>query len=539
MNARILNLAKISLLAAAAVLLAGCNNKGSSPETAPSSSAGRAITSAEKNSFNEVTAKLDKGGNFYLYLSTEQALGKLSQAIATYSNVFTQLPTVPEMGRERIARVFEVINNVIKDSGVEHISGLGISSIAREPGLYYNKFILHHYAGQNDGALWTAFGKAAHPLKELNLLPENTAFAAYGDLDIPLIWQTVEKELKQLQMPQIDQALAQIPDQFKAAVGLSLDDLLNSLGGGYGLIFTLDESQMVALPIPTMQMQIPEPALAIFAKVKNDAIFNRIDELKIPMIVKTQVNGVNTLSLTLPIQLPIHLKPTLARVGDCLFLTSSDGLLQEIMAVQSGKKSGYKSTDEFKKLSQGVPAEGNSFTLMSAKFGKSLTQAVQGMMSAQSGAMGAAESKMLHDTMASMMASNSAAFSYSVAANGAEGWESSGNGNKSMATAAVLVPAVAVGGMLAAIAIPNFVRARTTSQHNACINNLRIIDAAKQQWALEYHKKATDIPTAQDITPYMGRGPAGQFPVCPEGGTYIIGAVGEKPRCSIPGHELP
>ena len=146
MNARILNLAKISLLAAAAVLLAGCNNKGSSPETAPSSSAGRAITSAEKNSFNEVTAKLDKGGNFYMYLSTEQALSKLSQAIITYSNVFTQLP-IPQDAGGNIARVFEVINNVIKDSGVEHISGLGISSIAREPGLYYNKFILHHYAG--------------------------------------------------------------------------------------------------------------------------------------------------------------------------------------------------------------------------------------------------------------------------------------------------------------------------------------------------------------------------------------------------------
>ncbi len=553
MNARVLNLVKISLLAATAALFAGCNNKGSSPESTPSSSAGGAITSAEKNSFKEVTAKLDKGGNFYLYLSTEQVLGKLSQAITTYSNVFTQLPTVPEMGRERIARIFEVINNVIKDSGIEQISGLGISSIAREKGLYYNKFILHHYAGQADGVIWTAFGKAAHPLKELDLLPENTAFAAYGDLDIPLLWQTIEKELTQLHLPQIDQALAQLPDQFKAATRVSLDDLLNSLGGGYGVIFTLDESQMVALPIPTMQMQIPEPALAIFIKVKNDTIFNMIDKLAIPMVGKTQLNGVNTLSLTLPVQLPIHVKPTLARVGDCLLLTSSDGLLQEIMAVQSGKKSGYKTTEEFKKLSQGVPAEGNSFTLISAKLGKTITQAMQGVMSAQ---MGGAESKMLHDTMVSMMASNSMTLAYSVGANGAEGWESFGNGNKSMATAAVLLPAAAVGGLLAAIAIPNFVRARNMAQQNAavatpisarsevskqnaCINNLRMIDGAKQQWALEYHKKITDIPTAQDITPYMGRGPAGEFPVCPEGGTYIIGAVGEKPRCSIPGHELP
>ena len=51
---------------------------------------------------------------------------------------------------------------------------------------------------------------------------------------------------------------------------------------------------------------------------------------------------------------------------------------------------------------------------------------------------------------------------------------------------------VAIIGLLAAIAIPNFVKARSTSQMNACINNLRQIDGAKQQWALEKGKTATD-----------------------------------------------
>ena len=44
--------------------------------------------------------------------------------------------------------------------------------------------------------------------------------------------------------------------------------------------------------------------------------------------------------------------------------------------------------------------------------------------------------------------------------------------------------------MMLAIAIPNFVKARDVSMQNACINNLRQIDAAKQQWALENGKKA-------------------------------------------------
>src|SRR2546426_7626924 len=57
--------------------------------------------------------------------------------------------------------------------------------------------------------------------------------------------------------------------------------------------------------------------------------------------------------------------------------------------------------------------------------------------------------------------------------------------------------------LLAAIAIPNFTRARTTGQANAVMNNLRMLDSAKQQWALENKKSGTDEPTLSDLTPYL------------------------------------
>ena len=74
------------------------------------------------------------------------------------------------------------------------------------------------------------------------------------------------------------------------------------------------------------------------------------------------------------------------------------------------------------------------------------------------------------------------------------------------------------------------------TQLNTCINHLRQIDAAKQQWALENDKTADAIPPAQDLLPYF-RG--GIFPVCPSGGGYTINAVDVLPTCSIPGHVLP
>ena len=74
------------------------------------------------------------------------------------------------------------------------------------------------------------------------------------------------------------------------------------------------------------------------------------------------------------------------------------------------------------------------------------------------------------------------------------------------------------------------------AQLNVCLNNLRQIEAAKEQWALENDKTADAIPTAQDLLPYLSNM---VFPVCPSGGTYTINAVGVPPTCSIPGHVLP
>jgi prepilin-type N-terminal cleavage/methylation domain-containing protein len=90
---------------------------------------------------------------------------------------------------------------------------------------------------------------------------------------------------------------------------------------------------------------------------------------------------------------------------------------------------------------------------------------------------------------------------------------------------------VAIIGLLAAIAIPNFVKARQTSQTNACINNLRIIDAAKQQWALETGQGTGASPSSGNIVPYLGRS-GSVMPTCPIGqSAYTINLLTNVPTC--------
>src|SRR5438132_12336010 len=99
---------------------------------------------------------------------------------------------------------------------------------------------------------------------------------------------------------------------------------------------------------------------------------------------------------------------------------------------------------------------------------------------------------------------------------------------------------VAIIGLLAAIAIPNFVRARTTAQQNACINNLRQIDSAKQQWALETRQASNATPVMTDIDPYLGRACSATNVLCPAGGStatftssYTINNVQTAPQCAV------
>ena len=94
---------------------------------------------------------------------------------------------------------------------------------------------------------------------------------------------------------------------------------------------------------------------------------------------------------------------------------------------------------------------------------------------------------------------------------------------------------VAIIGLLAAIAIPNFVKARATSQQNACINNMRQITAAVNEWALETGQTTGNAVTMAELTPYIQLNSNGSIPPCPAGGAYTLGAVGNLPQvtCSL------
>ena len=98
---------------------------------------------------------------------------------------------------------------------------------------------------------------------------------------------------------------------------------------------------------------------------------------------------------------------------------------------------------------------------------------------------------------------------------------------------------ISIVAIILAIAMPNFMKARETAEIKQCLDNLRTIDSAKEQWAMENNASPSSTPPAMSqligSTSFIKTSP-----FCPMGGTYSVGAISAPPTCSIGGaHTLP
>lgn len=434
-----------------------------------------AVVSAEPTAFKEVTAKLDAGGCLYGYLSTDQWLGGLSAKVGEIREFVLGLPELKGEERANVERGFKLAESLIAHSGIESVAGVGLSGIAVEKGLYRTRFVLQRKPDAPRGYFGEWFGTQPHTLDALDWLPADTAWAVFGDLDLKAIWTAVQAEAHAAGLEPAVAGLTELSAGVEQATGRSLVDQLASLGGEVGIALVLDPNTKFKLPMPGSEQEFPEPSLAIGFKVKDDQFFNWVDKVlaENPQSTHGEAPGARWRTIAVPAPLPFQVRPTIARAGDYLWLTSSDRLLEQMRKTKAGEAPGIKSTPQFQRLAKGLPTEGNSFSFVSQRFTETLMD-VQKAVIAQESGQHPGEAFPIESVQRLMgLAQKPAAFA--VGWSDAEGMQSVSQGTQEPSSVLVSSVVVAPTAVAAAMVLPALAKAKSRAQDVMCMNNLKQI----------------------------------------------------------------
>lgn len=443
-------------------------------------------TVVEKNSFDEVTAKLDKGGNLFLYAGAERVL-KTVDEFSVKLRAMMEKKLGNEEEKAEILSTFDFIYGLLKKSGFMEISGVGVSSTSMGPDLNHSKVILHHYKENGNGLIWNLTKPAPHELTYLKLLPADTVMAGYSDPGLKALWEWLKAEALASNIPKLKMGVAVLEPMLEQQ-GIRLGELLDSIDG-VGWVLTLDSKKKIAIPLGKDKpaLEIPEPALAVVFSVKDDSLFNLLQS-KLTFAQKSPNPAMKMLQIPVP-PTPFALQPLIIQKEGLLIAASNNEVVNAIFtAKKSGK--GLIASPEFKELSAGIPTEGNSFRFGSSRLFGTIME-LQGKL-VQAEAKGEDSGVMeFMDILKQKWGM------FGVLQNTSEGYVYTFNHGFNLEML-VLLPVTVPLAIVAAIAIPNMLTAIQKGKQKATMGDMKMIGMAVEGYITD-HGSAPEGETLEAI----------------------------------------
>jgi len=406
------------------------------------------VKSSGKNSYAQVTAKLDAGGDLYFYLNAEKVMKTAKTFFEMIGKAAETSASQSPADQAKATHVMAVISQFFENSGFSEISGLGASSVEMAPDLNHSKYVLYHRPDAGQGLIWHLAQSKPRELSELKMLPADTVLAKFGEFQVDYLWSWLKKQLEAAKLSEALTAVQKAEGEL-LKTGIPLEKVLNSFSGRMGYVLTLNEKKMWTPPMGSSGLEIPEPALALVFSVKDSTIFDLLSQ-KLPFAQTSEKDGWKKLQIPLP-PMPFTVEPIIAWKSDLLIIASNNVLFQSLLeAKESGR--GLTAGPEFKKYSERIPDLGNGFNYLSSRFFKTIQAVFNKVRPAETLKKEEIEvSKMLNGLFSKEMAL------YAVQQNTDEGLVFFINHSFDLGLAAFL-PASAAAGMISAIAIPNMMK---------------------------------------------------------------------------------
>jgi hypothetical protein len=514
--------AGLGLAALAAETLAPAN--GAEPAVAAPAKS----PALSKQRYDLILANLDAGGDLLVVANME---GWIQDAVQSLVKPITLMGgNDPEF--KSVIECLGKFPGFLNKNGFYGLQGFGVSMVPRADGLNDMKCFIARDPAVTWTPLWLAMvGGKPRTIACTDFLPADTELAQTGTGECGALWKMIRSGVAELGTPAFVVSFNSQIAVLATNWGVNLDKIFESMAGEAFFSIQFSKTKTMALPGAGAgaPVSMPEPAFLMGTAVKDNALVEALEAAiaKSGMLsVTNRGDGIKIIKLPLPIPFPFQPAYTVHE-GFFLFGSTPDVVAAGITAFRG--KTGLTSTPEFQKAFKGLPMVNNGLAYMSPRFMNTVMD-VQKAMISRDPAQGAKMAGLM-DEMMGCKKDMSAAKVFLNTRNGLSVVGISSAGAKEMAASVMIAPV----GLMAAIAIPSFMKARSTSQSNACINNLRMLEAAKEQWALENKKAQGDAVLAPGILKYLG---TGRMPICPQGGRYTLNVIGRNARCSMPGHQL-
>ncbi len=473
--------------------------------------------------FRETAAVLEPDGDFYLHLNVENLVpdlvGKIVEVLDVVAKHNTQAATAPATARR--------IEEFLRHEGLFDAVALGMSSKPRGDGTYSVRQFLVRRPAQPTPRLWRMLGGEPREMAVLNAIPADTALLIASDFHLNELWTMFQQGVRSVGGENSYKEMRGELDKMKKEAGIDVDALVATHTGELAVAVLLSKTQNVALPVGAGR-EIPAPSLLLALGVRDDAPMKLLLKLLEGMPIETEDVGGVTVHMGPPMpDAPVPLRVCAAQTGGFLFFASHpDTMKAALAAMKTGN--GLKSDPDFRRLADRLPRQNNGVTYVSERFNRTLVAIQTAQMQGMAGGDAA---------MAEIMAKiydwiplGSAVSARVVKPNGIYQQAEGPTGGREMVMTAAIMPLA----MLTGIALPAFVHARTSAQGAMEINVLRMVDAAKEQWAMEYNKdEGTDV-TLADIMPYLHPGAL----KLPPGHQLTINPLGKSPQIVKPDGEV-
>lgn len=480
--------------------------------------------------YEMIMSQLDAGGDLLVVANLEGMIKETVESIT--KPILAMGKTSPDA--EAVMKCISKVPGFLDKNGFYALQGFGMSVVPRADGLNTLKCFVARDPAAAGLPLWRALvGFNSKDMECTDFLPADTELARTGTAEWRSLWKMVRAGVVEIGTPG---AAAAFDSQLAAMTvknGMNLDTIFDSFSGE--CFFSIQFSKTASVDLPgsgtTAPVKMPQPSFLLGIAVSNDTLVTSLEAALAKSGILPLANAgemADIKSINIPLPMPIPFKPSYAVHSNFfLFGSTPTVVAQGIKAFTA--KNGLTATPEFKKAFAGLPMRNNGIAYMSPRFMNTITQIQKAYLcQPRDGDEG------LSEVMEQLLGARDNMQSSMVILNQKNGVLTIGNssaGGKELMTSLMVAPV----GLLSAIAIPSFMKARTQSQQNACINNLRQIEAAKEQWALANRKNQNDDVIVPEVLQYLK---GAKMPICPQGGKYTLNAIGVNCKCSIPGHEM-